>query len=233
MPAPPASPQSRPQPPPRRERQSRMRHRQLILDAACNEFAAKGFSACQTLDIALRAGVPKANLYYYFHTKENLYAEVLEPLLEPLGQASALLAANAEPTTALTAHISARLRIVQAYPLRSKILCSELLHGAQQLPDSWRQQLHAQQQNEIACLRSWIEDGLIQAVAAEHLLLFIAATTQTYPTLGWQIALIQGRSEPSDADFQDVARTLTRMILAGAVGTSGMGQDRPARALAV
>lgn len=221
MPAP-SSPALAPPRPPGRERQSRLRHRQLILDAACSEFAARGFSACQTLDIAQQAGVPKANLYYYFHTKENLYAEVLKPLLEPLRQASALLSASAMPTAALGAYIAARLQIIQAYPLRSKILCSELLHGAQQLPATWREALQAQHHNAIACLRNWMGRGLIQPVAPEHLLLFIDSATQTYPTLGWQIALIRGSGEPTDDDFQDVARTLTQMVLAGIGVTPGI-----------
>ncbi|UMZ14296.1 TetR family transcriptional regulator C-terminal domain-containing protein [Pseudomonas sp. MPFS] len=215
-----------------RERRSRSRHRQLILEAACNEFAAKGFSACQTLDIALRAGVPKANLYYYFHTKENLYAEVLEPLRAPLQQASSLLSREVAPATALAAYIAARLQIVQAYPLRSKIFCSELLHGAQQLPEAWCNELHACNQDEIACLRHWMARGLIQAVAPEHLLLFIGSATQTYPTLGWQIALIRGKDGPHEQDIEAVAATLTRMVLAGAVAPPRGVVRQPGRALA-
>ncbi|MGC5700828.1 TetR family transcriptional regulator C-terminal domain-containing protein [Pseudomonas sp. NFXW11] len=215
-----------------RERRSRVRHRQLILDAARDEFAARGFSACQTLDIALRAGVPKANLYYYFHTKENLYAEVLQPLLEPLRQASLLLHQDADPALALKAYIQARMQIVQGFPLRSKILCSELLHGAQQLPATWRASLEEQNRSEVACLRSWAERGLIAAVDPGHLLLFIGAATQTYPTLGWQIALLNGQAAQA-ADFQAVANTLTRMVLAGALPTSHPGSIQAARPLAI
>ncbi|WP_178125004.1 TetR/AcrR family transcriptional regulator [Pseudomonas sp. Fl4BN1] len=216
-----------------RERRSRLRHRQLILDAARNEFAAKGFSGCQTLDIALRAGVPKANLYYYFHTKENLYAEVLQPLLEPLRLASLLLHEDADPSPALKAYIEARVQIVQGFPLRSKILCSELLHGAQQLPRTWRESLEAQNRSEIDCLRRWAERGLIAAIDPEHLLLFIGAATQTYPTLGWQIALMNHNNGPSAEDFQGVAATLTRMVLGGALPASDSRPELPARALAI
>ncbi|MEN5094335.1 TetR/AcrR family transcriptional regulator [Pseudomonas protegens] len=227
------APQPPGQPPAARERRSRSRHRQLILDAARNEFAARGFSACQTLDIALRAGVPKANLYYYFHTKENLYAEVLQPLLEPLRQASLLLHEDADPGPALQAYIEARMHIVQGFPLRSKILCSELLHGAQQLPVTWRESLETQNRREIACLRNWAERGLIAAVDPAHLLLFIGAATQTYPTLGWQIALLNGGDEAVAADFQAVASTLTRMVLAGALPTAPHSPGQSARALAI
>ena len=54
----------------------RERNKELILRAASEEFAEKGFAASKTSDIADRAGLPKPNVYYYFKSKENLYREV-------------------------------------------------------------------------------------------------------------------------------------------------------------
>ena len=67
----------------------RERNKRLILRAASEEFADKGFAATKTSDIAARAGLPKPNVYYYFQSKENLYRCVLESIVEPLLQASA------------------------------------------------------------------------------------------------------------------------------------------------
>src|SRR5690242_9006825 len=44
-----------------------------ILAAAESVFAETGFSGATTAEIAKRAGVPKANLHYYFKTKTDLY----------------------------------------------------------------------------------------------------------------------------------------------------------------
>ena len=66
----------------------RERNKQLILRAASEEFADKGFAATKTSDIAAKAGLPKPNVYYYFKSKENLYREVLESIIEPILQAS-------------------------------------------------------------------------------------------------------------------------------------------------
>ncbi|MGH6932238.1 MAG: TetR family transcriptional regulator, partial [Dongiaceae bacterium] len=52
-----------------------------ILKAAEEVFATAGFSGARTAAIAKRAGVPKANLHYYFRTKEELYRRVLESIL--------------------------------------------------------------------------------------------------------------------------------------------------------
>ncbi len=52
--------------------------RSRILDAALSEFAAHGLAGARTEHIAATAGVNKALLYYYFESKEKLYAAALE-----------------------------------------------------------------------------------------------------------------------------------------------------------
>jgi TetR/AcrR family transcriptional regulator len=49
-----------------------------ILEAALSEFAANGLAGARTETIAVAAGVNKALLYYYFESKEKLYAATLE-----------------------------------------------------------------------------------------------------------------------------------------------------------
>ncbi|MGW4714198.1 TetR/AcrR family transcriptional regulator [Nocardia sp. NPDC004260] len=52
------------------------RSRQALLDAALDEFSAKGFDGARIQDIAARAGVNKQLIAYYFGGKENLYQEI-------------------------------------------------------------------------------------------------------------------------------------------------------------
>jgi TetR/AcrR family transcriptional regulator len=52
--------------------------RERILEAALKEFSAKGLAGARTEQIAAAAGVNKALLYYYFASKEKLYAAALE-----------------------------------------------------------------------------------------------------------------------------------------------------------
>ena len=52
--------------------------RERILEAALKEFSAKGLAGARTEQIAAEAGVNKALLYYYFSSKEKLYAAALE-----------------------------------------------------------------------------------------------------------------------------------------------------------
>jgi TetR/AcrR family transcriptional regulator len=49
-----------------------------ILDAATVEFAVGGLAAARTESIAAKTGVTKAMIYYYFHSKEELYRAVMQ-----------------------------------------------------------------------------------------------------------------------------------------------------------
>src|SRR5215471_11607801 len=50
---------------------------QRILDAALQEFAAKGFAGARVDRIARRARINKRMLYHYFGDKEGLFREIL------------------------------------------------------------------------------------------------------------------------------------------------------------
>src|SRR5690606_40197558 len=48
-------------------------------------------------------------------------------------------------------------------------------------------QLNAQAAHNIACIQSWIDQGLMARVDPNHLLFSIWAATQTYADFDWQI----------------------------------------------
>ncbi|WFB11619.1 TetR family transcriptional regulator [Streptomyces sp. LX-29] len=52
------------------------RSRRLLLEAAKDEFASKGFAGARVQDIADRAGLNKQLINYYFGGKEGLYVEL-------------------------------------------------------------------------------------------------------------------------------------------------------------
>src|ERR1035441_3140984 len=70
--------------------------RARILDAAVWQFSANGLVGARTEQIAEEAGVNKALLYYYFKSKEDLYAAALEFVFEDVRADSiSVLEANA------------------------------------------------------------------------------------------------------------------------------------------
>jgi AcrR family transcriptional regulator len=58
--------------------------RAAIIDAALDEFAARGFAAARLDDVARRAGVAKGTIYVHFRDKETLFEELVRASLGPL-----------------------------------------------------------------------------------------------------------------------------------------------------
>ena len=89
-----------------------------MLKAAEEVFAQTGFAGARTAQIAQRAGLPKANLHYYFRTKEAIYQRVLENVLEVwLGMGNSIQP-GADPTEALDALHRRQGRTFPPPPLR-------------------------------------------------------------------------------------------------------------------
>jgi AcrR family transcriptional regulator len=58
--------------------------RQAIVDAALDEFIARGFTATRLDDVAKRAGVGKGTIYLHFKDKEALFEELIRTAIVPV-----------------------------------------------------------------------------------------------------------------------------------------------------
>ena len=82
-------------------------------------------------EIAAEAGLPKANLHYYFGTKERLYRAVLERILTQwLDAAAEWIVPERDPAEALGGYVRAKLLDARTRPGASRIFAGEVLRGA-------------------------------------------------------------------------------------------------------
>src|SRR5215471_10593120 len=58
--------------------------RQAIIEAAMEEFIARGFAATRLDDIARRAGVAKGTIYLHFKDKESMFEELVRLVIVPV-----------------------------------------------------------------------------------------------------------------------------------------------------
>lgn len=193
----------------------RERNKELIVRAASEEFADKGFAASKTSDIAAKAGVPKPNVYYYFKSKENLYREVLESIIDPILRASTPFNADGDPKVVLSNYIRSKILISRDLPFASKVFASEIMHGAPHLSETQVEQLNAQAKHNIACIQTWIDRGQIAPIDPHHLMFSIWAATQTYADFDWQISAITGKAKLQDSDYEAATQTIIRLVLKG------------------
>lgn len=187
----------------------------VILRAAEQVFAEFGFKGATTGRIAELAGVPKANLHYYFKTKENLYHHVLEDIVGTWFAAASEFDSIDDPEEAISHYVRLKLRLSRERPLGSKVFANEIIHGAPNLIAYLRTTLKHWTDAKAAVIEQWIAQGRIRPVDPHHLLFMIWATTQTYADFGVQVSAVLGKEQLDDADFEAAAETLTRVILRG------------------
>src|SRR5882672_7129741 len=58
--------------------------RDAIVEAAMDEFIARGFAATRLDDVAKRAGVAKGTIYLHFKDKESMFEELIRTAIVPL-----------------------------------------------------------------------------------------------------------------------------------------------------
>ena len=60
------------------------KRRAAIVEAALDEFIARGFTATRLDDVARRAGVAKGTIYLHFKDKESMFEELIRTAIVPL-----------------------------------------------------------------------------------------------------------------------------------------------------
>ena len=101
--------------PPRRM-EIRQANEALILQAAEKVFAEAGFGGATMQLIADIAGLPKANLHYYFATKEDLYRRVVQNIFEIWLHAAEAMDDAPGPVEGIGRYIDAKMEISRLIP---------------------------------------------------------------------------------------------------------------------
>ncbi len=187
----------------------------LILGAGERVFARAGFNGATMAEIAEEAGLPKANLHYYFGSKQELYAAVLERTLHDWLVPIDGITPEADPRQALEHYIRAKMRMSRERPDASRVFANEMLHGAPVLGETMRTQLRLMVRRKASVIEGWIAEGRMAAVDATHLFFTIWAATQTYADFDVQVRAVLGRDELKPRDHQRATEHVVGLILRG------------------
>lgn len=199
---------------PSKRSEIRQANEALILKAAEKVFAEAGFGGATMQLIADMAGLPKANLHYYFATKEDLYRRVVQTIFEIWLEAAEAMDVSDDPATGIGAYIEAKMAISRSHPDGSKVWAYEVMHGAPVIQDYLETTLRDWTADRMGRIERWIAEGRIRPVAPRHLLYMIWATTQHYADFSHQIATLN-RAPLSDADWAEATAAVKDIILRG------------------
>jgi len=193
-----------------------------ILAAAETVFAERGFSGATMSMIAARAGAPKANIHYYFPTKEILYRAVVERVLTAWLDAARSFDMSDDPKEALTAYIGAKMDLAREMPLSSQIYASEMMRGAPVVQDYLDTTLSEWVRSRSSVVRRWVAEGKLRPIEPKYLFYMIWATTQHYANAAHEMATLEGGAALSDAAFERAKRQVAQTVL------FGVAEGRPA-----
>ncbi|WP_102224369.1 TetR/AcrR family transcriptional regulator [Acidimangrovimonas sediminis] len=188
---------------------------QAILEAAEKVFAEAGFGGATMQLIADLAGLPKANLHYYFATKESLYRAVVERIFRIWLHAADQMDEAAGPAEGIGAYIDAKMEISRRHPNGSKVWASEVMHGAPVIQDYLETTLRDWTAGRCAVIERWIAEGRMAPVDPRHLLYMLWATTQHYADFNHQIETLNGGRPLSAADWEAAKTNVKEVILRG------------------
>lgn len=87
--------------------------RQLILEAAAEEFAESGYEGATLDRIGERVGLSKASLYYYVSGKEQLFAEIVAQFVDGVAELVTPFLRDSDPVGALRELVRAHLSAVE------------------------------------------------------------------------------------------------------------------------
>jgi TetR/AcrR family transcriptional regulator len=191
----------------------RERNQVLLLRAAERVFARRGFAGATVADIAAEAGVPKANLHYYYPAKRDLYRAVLDNILALwLGETDSILP-QADPRAALEHYIRAKMRFSREYPDASRVFANEILHGAPEIGSFLASDLRALVHAKARVMRGWVAAGGMADLDPVHLFFAIWATTQTYADFAAQVSAVSGVERLSDRQYARATESVVRLFM--------------------
>lgn len=195
--------------------QIRQANAALILEAAEKVFARAGFAGATMTAIATEAGLPKANIHYYFGSKKELYRAVLDQTLSNWLAPTHGLVPEADPRTALAAYVRDKMRHTITHPDASRVFANELLHGATEIQTVLRSTLKDLVADKAAVIDHWIAQGRMAPVDSIHLFFTIWAATQTYADFDVQIRAVLGLDTLEGHDHQRATAHVVSFILRG------------------
>lgn len=193
----------------------RQRNMNKIMRAATRLFARKGFEGTRTTEIAAASGLPKANIYYYFPSKEHVYLAIIQHLLHGWTDTLQHIRPDRDPMEALEAYVRAKLEYSWRNADESRLFANEILGGGRFLTAKDRRYMREITERYSKVIEGWIAQGKIRNVNSRHLLISFWATTQYYADFEMLAADALELRSLRRADYEEAARTVIDTILRG------------------
>lgn len=203
----------------RRERNATETRRRL-LDAAEQEFAAKGFAGVRLREVAQTAGVQQALIHHYFEDKEGLYRAVLDRAVEQVTENAWTILGQATSVEGLLGDfIDMLLRFCSSHGNLLAMLRMEALSGSTIVLDVIQAQSRPVFEAAERVLQAFQQKGQLRSDVPPSEIIVSVLALSLFPFL--EAPLLQAlwptfRNDPENLEARK--RTIHGMILVGLRG---------------
>lgn len=199
----------------RSQQDIRAHNQALILTAAEEEFVLQSYRGATMQGIADRAGLPKANVHYYFQNKKNLYKVVLLSIIQEWNEGLVTMTVDSDPKTVIEKFVRTKLHQAFAHPNRHKLFAVEVIGGAPHLHEFMSSDMKEWALDKVQVMKIWHEQGRIGIADPLQLLILIWATTQRYAEFETKIVGLMQKEAYDEQDEARAADFLVPFILRG------------------
>ena len=185
-----------------------------------------GLEGARMQRVADKAGIPKPNVHYYFHSKLELYNAVLEDVVSLWDQAFETLNPEDDPAEVLERFVRKKVEFTRLYPQATRIFTSEILRSYPHMTRTLNTRMSRWTRERAQVIEHWIRQGKVLPIDPYHLIFMIWATTQHYASAEAQIRSVYGKRRLSRADYERLADTLSLMVRRVCIpGSCAQGHD--------
>ncbi len=192
-----------------------------IVSKSLDVFSKYGYRGSTVDQIAAAAGMSKANVLYYFKSKNDIYLAVLEGTLEIWLNPLTELDAEGDALLEIQRYIQVKLKLSRTSPAASRLFANEILQGAPMIGPYLKTELKELVDSKVAILTKWMKQGEIKTFEPVHLLFLIWSTTQHYADFAIQISALD--SSPKSKLYKDAENFLDSVLIEGLKGPKYSG----------
>ena len=187
-----------------------------IIKASISIFVEKGYMGGRIDEIAKRAGVNKAMIYYYFDSKEGLYRSIIEMVFENVYMILKENLGGARPDTfrdAITSFIDKYIDFIYENRIFVKFLLWELARGGDVISGVIKRAIGDQYRELVSVFQDVKDLGKIRPMDPRHVMVSVIGMILFYFFASPVISTLWGEDTLSPENIRDRKREVTDFVI--------------------
>lgn len=187
-----------------------------IIKASISVFVEKGYMGGRIDEIARRAGVNKAMIYYYFDSKEGLYRAIIEMVFEKVSMILSEHLSGIKPDTlhdGIVSFIDRYIDFIYENRIFVRFLLWELARGGDVISDVIRRAIGDQFRELVGVFQHVKDLGKTRPMDPRHVMISVIGMILFYFFASPVVSTLWGEDALSPENIRDRKREVTDFVI--------------------